>query len=148
MHGDFLLQPVAQRSEPLHLVFELVAAGRLPVDEVAVHDAQRAGRGVDRGADDARMLVGEAADVLRHIAQRQAAQERDAVVGFLAEHGRFITSCLEDFRRELVVGHLELLQAQDIDRIGGEPVEDMLEAGGEGVDVPGGNFHEYPNCLF
>ena len=33
------------------------------------------------------------------------------------------------------------LQAQDIDRIGDQPVEHVLQAGGEGIDVPGGQLH-------
>src|SRR5690349_12140829 len=87
------------------------------------------------------MIVGETADVLQDVANRRAAQDRDPVVGFLAEHGRIVASVLEHLKRKLVVAHLEFLQAQDIDRIGGQPVEDVLQAGGGGVDVPGGQLH-------
>ena len=76
-----------------------------------------------------------------HVAQGREAQDRDAVVGLLAEHGGLVAGRLQDLQRELVVAHLELLQAQHVDRVGGEPVEHVLQAGGEGVDVPGGDSH-------
>jgi hypothetical protein len=43
--------------------------------------------------------------------------------------------------REFVVGELGLLDAEHVDRVGGEPLQQVRQAHFQGVDVPGGNFH-------
>ena len=42
---------------------------------------------------------------------------------------------------EFIVGELEFLQAQHVDAARCQPVDHMLLADLEGIDVPGGNFH-------
>ncbi|MOA55172.1 hypothetical protein D3C78_1789170 [compost metagenome] len=53
-----------------------------------------------------------------------------------------VAGFLEGGFGELVVGELELLDAQHVDRIGGQPVQDLLQAYVQGVHVPGGEFHD------
>jgi hypothetical protein len=48
---------------------------------------------------------------------------------------------------EFVVGELELLQAEGIDRVGRQPLEHLGQTHGKGIDVPGGNFHFYKNSF-
>jgi hypothetical protein len=43
MPGQLLAQAISQPAQPAHLVVELGRTGRLPVDEIAVHQAQFAG---------------------------------------------------------------------------------------------------------
>jgi hypothetical protein len=87
------------------------------------------------------MLVLEADDVLHDVAQRMAAHDRDAVVGFLPEHGAvFVARRAQGVEWKLVVGELQLLQAQHVHRVGGGPVQHVLQPCGERVDVPGGDL--------
>ena len=45
-------------------------------------------------------------------------------------------------QRKLVVGELEFLQRQRIDRVGLQPGQHLRQAHGQGVDVPGGDLHK------
>ena len=141
MRLHFTAHPVLQGLQPLHFVGELLTVRRLPVDKVAIDQPQRAERCVERAGNHARLRVLRARHVAHHIAQRAAAQDGDAVVGLLAKRGGFVACILQCIKRKLVVGELELLQAQGIDRIGGQPGEHLGQAYGQGVDVPGGNLH-------
>ena len=58
---------------------------------------------------------------------------RDWLREELAAHPRLV--------RELVVGELELLQRQHVDRVGRQPVQHVRQAGGVGIDVPGSDLH-------
>src|SRR6185369_16523170 len=94
------------------------------------------------------MFVGETRDVPRDIAQRVAAHDGHAVVRLLAEHRAVLVARgLQHLERELVVAELELLQAENIDRIGGGPVQDMRKPRRQRIDIPGGKFHELTRGL-
>jgi uncharacterized NAD(P)/FAD-binding protein YdhS len=56
-----------------------------------------------------------------------AAHHGHAVVGLLAEGGAVLVAALSSLERELVVGQLELLQAQHVDRVGRQPVQHVLQ---------------------
>ncbi|MNV80110.1 hypothetical protein D3C71_1736920 [compost metagenome] len=71
-----------------------------------------------------------------------AAQDRHAVIGFLAKGRSLIAGFFESVVRKLVVGELELLQAQGVHRVAGQPGQHLRQAHGQGVDVPGGNTHK------
>jgi len=136
---EFFAQPVGERGEPAQLVLELVRAHRLAVWEVAAHDAHT----IDGGGDDALLLVLEAGDVAHHagLVDRLRAQDGDAVVGLLADEDGVVAGGLELGDREGLVLELELLQAERVGLVGGEPVEDLRQANLERVDVPGGDLH-------
>ena len=76
-----------------------------------------------------------------HVAGRAARQQGDAVIGFLAEPLRAITRSLDLGVRKLVVGELGLLQHDGIDWVLGQPGEQLRQAHGQRIDVPGGEFH-------
>ena len=75
------------------------------------------------------------------IAQRLAAEDGHAVVRFLPESDGLVARLLQRGVGEFVVGQLQLLQAQCIDRVGGQPGQHLGQANREGVDVPGGKLH-------
>ena len=133
-------QPLTQRCQPRHLVGELVGVRRLAVDEIAVDHTHIARRRGQRSGNHAGLLIRKSRDVLHHIGHRRPGQQRDAVVGFLPQHRAVITGSLQGFERKLVVAELELLQAQDVHR---KPVQNLRQPDSEGVDVPGGNFHDF-----
>lgn len=62
---------------------------------------------------------------VQHIRDRLTRQEGNAVVGFLAREGHLITGSLDFGAREIVVLLLQLLQAQDIRLLLGQPVEQV-----------------------
>jgi len=135
-----------QRVQPAHLVDELVAVRRLAVGEVGADHAHITGWARYRGGDHARQLVIEARDVLHDLARRaRAAEQRDAVVGLLAVEHDLVARSLDLGLRELVVGKLGFLQHHDVHRaVGGlrcQPVQQLRQAHGQGVHVPGGEFH-------
>lgn len=135
-------QPRLQRVEPLHLVDELVGVERLAVREVGGHDAHA----VDRRGDHALLRIVEAGDVAHDVRfvddERVAREDRDTVVGLLAREPAAVTGRLEIGAREFLVRQLQLLQAQYVGAALREPVEHVLFADVERVDVPGGYFHE------
>jgi hypothetical protein len=73
------------------------------------------------------------------------ADQRHAVVGFLAEESHLITSGFNLGAWKFIVRGFGFLQGQYVDGfIAGvriQPVEHLRQAHGEGVDVPGGEFH-------
>ena len=149
---QFPAHPVAQAIEPFHLVGKLLSARLLAIDKIAVDQAylttrQLAVRNIQGGSDHARLLVVEACNVFHDVACRRAAQNGDAVIGFLAKHRALVARILKLLERKLVVAELELLQAQGIDRMGRQPVKDLRQPHRQRVDVPGGEFHGLHNTL-
>ncbi len=137
MRGDLGREPVLQRRQPGHLVGELLGARCLAVGEIAAHDAHVA----EGAGDHARLFVGVAGDVAHDVGGRQLGDQRDAVVGLLPEELHVPAGVLQLGVRKLRVDELGLLQH---DRIGlhlGQPGQQVGQADGEGVDVPGGEFH-------
>jgi hypothetical protein len=55
--------------------------------------------------------------------------------------GDVVSERLERLARKLLVGELQLLQADDIGLALSQPVQRELEPGAKSVDVPGGNPH-------
>ena len=143
MRCHFGAHHVLQCLQPAHLVGKLFGARLLSIHKIAIDQPQRACGGVQRGSDHAGLLVPKARNVAHHIAQRVAAQNRNAVVGFLPEGGRFIARGLERIVRKFVVGELELLQAQRVHRVGGQPLKHLGQAHRQRIHVPGGNLHGF-----
>ena len=121
---QFLAHPVAQAFEPRHLVVKFVRARFLPVGKIGTDDAHA----VDRGADDPCHIVGKPRNVLHHIGRRRARQQRDAVVGLLAETLCVVARLREGIKRKFVVSQLELLHHQHIHRVGLQPIQYLRQA--------------------
>ena len=139
---QLLAHPFAQGVEPAHFVGELVAARRLSVGKVGADHAQRAQRRVlVSGRDDARHVVFKAWDVFDDRCTLALGDQGHTVVGFLAEPVGLPARFGKCGRREFVVGELELLQGQHIDRLGSQPVQHLRQAHGQRIDVPGGDLH-------
>ena len=64
-------------------------------------------------------------------------EDGDAVVGLLGDGGGAVADGFKDVGGE--VGALELLEKESIGLVDFEPGEDGVEAGADGVDVPGGD---------
>ena len=84
------------------------------------------------------LAVGEAG---HHVVEPDPAQDGDAVPAALAVVHRLVAERREGQRREGGVGQLGLLHADDVGLALGQPLLDPLEAGVEGVDVPGREAH-------
>jgi hypothetical protein len=135
----FAARPGGHLRQELQLVGELVILFRIrnvPAGgdvEVVQLDAGDAGRGVAA-------VVARAPDVLARRRQAPARQDGDAVVALLAmHHDMRKAEGLHRLQRELLVGDLDLLQA---DHVGGEVVAEarqVVEALAQGVHVPGGD---------
>src|SRR6218665_2250743 len=65
-------------------------AGESWVKEIGVERGKWGGGAAQRGGDDAGLLVAEVRDVAHHCVQPVAAQDGDAVVGFLAQRNRVV----------------------------------------------------------
>ncbi|MDT4885737.1 hypothetical protein FQZ97_1220000 [compost metagenome] len=52
-----------------------------------------------------------------------------------------VAGFLQGIERKLLVDQLDPEQAEGIDGVGGQPVQHLGQANGQGVDVPGGEFH-------
>ncbi len=130
---QFIAYPLAQAFEPLHLVFELVAAGLLTIGKIGPDNSNISTgyrRGI-RGADDTRHIVGKARNILHHVPRRCARQQRDAVIGFLTEPLAVVADALKRFGGKFVVGQLQFLQRQYVNRIGSKPFQDLRQAHAE-----------------
>ena len=93
--------------------------------------------GLPPGTYTLRLRVVKAGDVALHRRQAAGRQQRHPVVGLLAKGLRRIARILQGLKREFVVGALELLQPQHIDRVGRQPVDHMGQARRQRVHVPG-----------
>ena len=97
---------------------------------------------LNRGRDDALLLIFEQGIVLDHIGNRMARQNRHAVIGLLACIDHLIAGGIDVGYREFVVGQFGFLQTQHIYRIVGKPLQYLRQTDFEGIDVPGSDFHE------
>ena len=73
--------------------------------------------------------------------QRLAAEQGNAVIGFLPKKRGVVAGGQQRLDRKMLVTEFEFLQTQHIDRVGGQPVQHLRQAYFEGVDVPGGDLH-------
>ena len=70
-----------------------------------------------------------------------ASENRHPIPALLTVGHRLVPRRLDRQMGELVVDHLDLLQANEIGRAGREPVLEEGEASVQSVDVPGGDAH-------
>src|SRR4051812_9344496 len=93
----------------------------------------------ERRRDVARVALAAEAHAV-DVGEREAREDRDAVVALLAGVGDLgIAVRAQLLQREAIVGALRLLQAQDIGRFLLEKAADLLDAQADRVDVRGGD---------
>ena len=132
--------------EPAQLVAEVRVVERAAVGHVerphAYAVAERAdGAGLGRrGLTPARHAVEADADVV----EADARGDGDAVPLAQAVVGHLVAEGLEAVERELVLAGLGLLDREHVDVGAFEPGGDAVDAGPDGVDVPGGDAHSRP----
>ena len=138
---QFLFQPVVQRPEPAQFILIFVGIDALAVGYVDTHDAQ-----VAKGSgDDAFLFILKTGDAGLHIGSLLAAQDRHAVVGSLPNENAVIARRLQFIFRKIGILLLGFLQAQNLDRIGGQPVQHLRQPHFQRIDVPGRQLHQMPS---
>jgi len=140
-------EPVAELGEEIELVAELavdlgiglVAAGR----NVEIVHGERAAAEIDDGRD-VPALLDAAEDATRHVGQRRARDDGDAVIALLAVHRLVCIAGVGQLaRRELLVAALDLLQAQDIGPVLAQEIEHDRQPQANRIDVPGGEAERH-----
>src|SRR5699024_9226200 len=96
---------------------------------------RRAGQGC---RDDALLRIIKTGNVPLHVRTASRRDDGDAVVGLLSSPVR-VEACLsEGIDRKAFVGQLELLEAQCIERVLGQPGQNLAKPNIERIDIPGG----------
>ncbi len=124
MRGHLGRDPGLQRRQPGQLVGVLVGADFLPVGHVRADEAHA----TDRRGQQALLWIVEVRIVAYHVLNRQAGQDRHAVVSLLARERDLVAGSVEFGDRELVVGQFGLLDAEHVNRIGVQPLQQMCKA--------------------
>ena len=133
----------AQPGQPVELVDVVRVVGLAAVGDVERPDAHPAAGGADRAGLGGRGVappghVGEAdLDVL----EADARQQRDAVPLVEPGDGDVVAEGLQAHQRQLVLAGLGLLQREHVDVVSLHERLDAVDAGAEGVDVPGRDAH-------
>src|SRR5437588_6717877 len=118
----------------LHDALPIAVGG---IDRTHPHHTLLAG---DDGFEIAGMFVQHAiggGQARRHILDRSAGEDGDAVIAFLSVYGAIIAQTLESVAREILVHAFDFLQAHHI-RLGLlQPGQRRLQPGLDGVHIPG-----------
>jgi hypothetical protein len=116
---------------PGELVVEFFGSDGVAVGQVDVDDAEAVGEGFEEARVAIGFVAGErGGDDLNG----RAREDGDAVVGLLGDGSGVVAEILEDGIGEL--GGFELLEEQDVGRVGLQPGGDVVDARSDGVDVP------------
>ena len=132
-----------QRVEPAQLVGEVRV-----VERAAVRDVERPhAYAVAQRADGARLGRDRLAPARHpveadlHVVETDPRDDGDAVPLAQPVVGDLVAESLEPLERELVGARLGLLDREHVDVAALEPGGDAVDAGSDGVDVPGGDAH-------
>lgn len=139
----FVADKLSQSSKPLFFILEFRAVEGFAVDAIDIDDAHA----VDGCGDDAALRVirqGGQTDV--YVLWFVAADDGDAVVGFLPAPNAVPAHHLQGGGGEFVLVELKLLQNEDIGLMVGKPVLHLRQAHVEGIYVPSGDFHADSVC--
>lgn len=129
----------ADALEPLELERVLVGADFVALGNVSIHDGDTG----DDGLEDADVFaVGAFAEAVEDGLGLGAAEGGDPVVAFHSSETRVVSGVLDFGRGELGILDFGFLEAEDVGLMAREPIEEDGEAPADGVDVPGGEFHE------
>ena len=138
MSGQFVAEKFGQGGKPLFFILEFRAIQGFAVDAIDIDDAHA----VDGGSDDAALrVVGQGGQAGVYVLRFAAADDGDAVVGFLAAPNAVPAHHLQGGGGEFVLVELEFLQGEDVGLMVGQPVLHLRQAHVEGIDVPSRDFH-------
>ena len=138
MSRQFVAEKFGQGGKPLFFILEFRAVQGFAVDAIDIDDAHA----VDGGGDDAALqVVGQGGQAGVYVLRFAAADDGDAVVGFLAAPNAVPAHHLQGGGGEFVLVELEFLQNEDIGLMVGQPVLHLRQAHVEGIDVPSRDFH-------
>jgi len=133
---------LAEPRHPSKLVFELVGAHLASVREVGAEDRHT----VDLAADQPSLrVVFVVTKALNDVRDGVPADDGHSVVGLLPRDYGLVPALLNFVVREVRVGHLQLLQTQDVGLCRIEPVDYVLPARPDRVYVPRGDLHASMN---
>ena len=132
-----------QGVEPAQLVAEVRVVERAAVGHVERPHAYAVAEGPDGAGLRCRRLApaGHAVEADLDVVEADARGDGDAVPLAEAVMGHLVAEGLEPLERELVLAGLGLLDREDVDVTALEPGGDAVDAGADGVDVPGGDAH-------
>ena len=134
-------QVVVEPAQPVQLVAVVVVVDLAPVGHVAGRHADPAAR----GPEDPGIRIGvvpTVGEARPHVDQPDPGDHGHAVPPALAVVGRVVAQGLEPVVGEGLVGHLRLLEAEDIGADGVHPGLYPVDPGLQGVDVPGDDAHQ------
>ena len=141
--GHFVADKFGQCGKPLFFILEFWAVEGFAVDAIDIDDAHA----VDGCGDDTALrVIGQGGQTDMHGLRLIAADDGDAVVGFLSAPNAVPAHHLQGGGGEFVLVELEFLQNEDIGLMVGKPVLHLLQAHVEGIDVPSGDFHADSVC--
>ncbi len=123
-----------QAGHPGEFVGELFGADGIAVGQIDVDDADAVYDGLEEASVAVLLVAGEGGG---DGFQGRAGEDGDAVVRLLGDGGGGVAKTFKVLGGEVCA--LELLEEEDIGLVGLEPVGDVVEAGADGVDVPGGD---------
>ena len=142
-------QIALQAGQPFEFVGVLLAAERAAVGHVEVEHPHAVHQGADHPlllaqANGVGITWQQRLEADLHILQRQAAEDRHAVVGLLAADAAGVTEGGEGLGGEEVVADLGFLQAEHLRLLLLQPGEHLLQARAHRVHVPAGDAHGPP----
>ncbi len=122
----------------MQLVLEFLGRGVVPLRHIGRHHMDIS----HPCGDEARALVtARPIETIAHIRKRLPAEDRDAIVRFLApEHG-MITGTLDIGAREVGIRHLRFLNAEHVGFVFIQPAQNNRHTRPDGVDVETRDFH-------
>ena len=141
--GHFVADKFGQSGKPLFFILEFRTVEGFAVDAIDIDDAHA----VDGCGDDAALrIVGQGGQTDVYVLRFAAADDGDAVVGFLSAPNAVPAHHLQGGGGKFVLVELEFLQNEDIGLMVGKPVLHLRQAHVEGIDVPSSDFHADSVC--
>ena len=136
--GELVAHIFGERGEPLAFVGEFGAVERFAVYAVNIDYADA----VDGGGNHALLwVVGQRGQACLHVVQLVAADNGNAVVGFLPCPCGVPAHHAKGGGGVFILFQFQLLQHQYVGLVAGEPVAHLRQAHVERIDVPCGDFH-------
>ena len=125
---QFAMQPVVQGGNPFELVGILFGADRLAVRNIGAYDADAVDGGCDQPAllvIDSRQLGLDVCDLVHGVLPEQNGH---AVVRFLPGKKAAVAGRGQRRHRKILIDELGFLQADDVDRLALQPLQQVAEA--------------------
>ena len=131
-----------KRRHPVQLVGIFLGRDGVAVRQIEAAEADGlAALGGDDGLDIAGLRILKPGEAARHVFDRMSGEDRDAVIRLLPEGLDVVAEGFKFEPGKCLVEAFDFLEADDIGRGFLEPAEHRVDAGLDGIDVPGGDFH-------